>query len=69
MSYYQQSPYQQPWPAQSSGPRRSAEMLSPHDAEKSRRWRPWERAHLSAGGRPALGRVYAPNDFELRAMR
>lgn len=39
MSYDQQSSYQQPWTAQPSGPWRAAAMLSPQDAEKSRRWR------------------------------
>lgn len=39
MSYDQQSPYQQPWPAQPSGPWSVVETLSPQDAEKSRRWR------------------------------
>jgi hypothetical protein len=39
MSYDQHSSYQQPWTAQLSGPSRAAGLLSPQDAEKSRRWR------------------------------
>jgi len=39
MSHDQQSPYQSPWPPQPSAPWPPDGMLSPQDAEKSRRWR------------------------------
>ncbi|MGY3567443.1 hypothetical protein [Sinomonas sp. RB5] len=39
MSYDQQPPHQQPWPAQPAAPWPAAGSLLPQDAEKSRRWR------------------------------
>lgn len=39
MSNNHHSAYQQPWPAQPSGPQRPVGMLSPQDAQKSQRWR------------------------------